>query len=154
VRLVTPKTADQFFQKVLNADHTVTPRVMTVDQPAAYPPAFEAFQLAELLPKTCPLRPYTYLNNIIKQDHRLVKRRVSPGVGSGAFATAERTIQGDEVMPILRKGQVRVMATGDVLTQNPIINQLFEVAASRPIAQPLLTLQSVFATRPPVAREL
>jgi transposase-like protein len=114
---------------VLSADHTVTPRVITVDQYGAYPPAFEALQQAELLPETCLLRPCKYLNNIIEQDHRLVKRRVNSGVGFGAFATAERTIHGYEVMHMLRKGQVGGMATGDVLAQNRIINQLFEVAA-------------------------
>src|SRR4029450_13783116 len=31
------KAAGQFFRKVLNADHTVTPRGITVDQHAAYP---------------------------------------------------------------------------------------------------------------------
>ena len=109
---------------MLSADHTVTPRVITVDQYGAYPPAFEALQQAELLPETCLLRPCKYLNNIIEQDHRLVKRRVNSGVGFGAFATAERTIQGYEVMHMLRNGQVGGMATGDVLAQNRIINQL------------------------------
>jgi transposase, IS6 family len=123
------KAAEQFFRKVLNADHTVTPRVITVDQHAAYPPAFEALQQAELLPETCLLRPCKYLNNIIEQDHRFVKRRVNPGLGFGAFSTVERTIQGYEVMHMLRKGQFRGMATGDVLAQKRIINQLFEMAA-------------------------
>ena len=103
--------------------------MITVDKNAAYPPSFEAFQQVELLPKTCLLRPCKHLTNIIEQDHRLVKRRVNPGLGFVAFSTAERTIQGYEVMHMLPKAQFGGMATGDVLAQNRIINQMFEVAA-------------------------
>jgi transposase, IS6 family len=69
------------------------------------------------------------LNNVIEQDHRFVKRRVNPGLGFGAFATAERTIQGYEAMHMLRKGQIEGLAKGDVLTQNQVINQLFGLVA-------------------------
>jgi transposase, IS6 family len=58
-----------------------------------------------------------------------VKRRVNPGLGFGAFATAQRTIQGYEAMHMLRKGQIEGLAKGDVLTQNRVINQLFGLAA-------------------------
>jgi IS6 family transposase len=58
-----------------------------------------------------------------------VKRRVNPGLGFGAFATAQRTIQAYEAMHMLRKGQIEGMAKGDVLAQNRIINQLFGLAA-------------------------
>jgi len=68
-------------------------------------------------------------SNIIEQDHRFMKRRVNPGLGFGAFATAERTIQGYEAMHRLRKGQLEGAAKGDILTQNRVINQLFGVAA-------------------------
>jgi transposase, IS6 family len=81
------------------------------------------------LPETCLLRPCKYLNNIIEQDHRFVKRRVNPGLGFGAFDTAQRTIQGYEVMHMLRKGQHDGLAKGDVLAQNRVINQLFGLAA-------------------------
>ena len=94
--------AEQFFRRVLSASHTTTPRVITVDQNAAYPPAFEALQQEGLLPKTCLLRQCKYLNNVIEQDHRFVKRRVNPGLGFGAFHTAQRTIQGYEAMHMLR----------------------------------------------------
>jgi transposase, IS6 family len=93
------EAAERFFRQVLQASHTLTPRVITVDKNAAYPPAFEALQQERLLPETCLLRQCKYLNNIIEQDHRFVKRRVNPGLGFGAFATAQRTIQGYEAMP-------------------------------------------------------
>jgi hypothetical protein len=69
--------------------------VITVDKNAAYPPAFGALQQDSTLPETCRLRQCKYLNNMIEQDHRFVKRLVNPGLGFGAFATAQRTIQGE-----------------------------------------------------------
>jgi transposase, IS6 family len=108
--------AEQFFRKVLDAGHTTLPRVITVDQNAAYPPAFEALQRDSTLPETCLLRPCKYLNNVIEQDHRFVKRRVNPGLGFGAIH-------------MLRKGQIQGLAKRDVLAQNRVINQLFGLAA-------------------------
>jgi hypothetical protein len=43
-------------------------------------------------------------------------------------------------MPMLRKGQIQGLAKGDVLAQNRVINQLFGLAASRVLTQPLLML--------------
>jgi transposase, IS6 family len=121
--------AEQFFRKVLDAAHTTVPRVITVDKHAAYPMAFDALQHDGTLPASCQLRRCKYLNNVVEQDHRFVKRRVNPGLGFGAFATAQRTIQGYEAMHRLRKGQLKGVATGDVLAQNRVINQLFGLAA-------------------------
>jgi IS6 family transposase len=66
---------------------------------------------------------------VVEQDHRFVKRHVNPGLGFGAFTTAQWTIQGYEVMHRLCKGQIEGMAKGDVLTQNRVVNQLFGLAA-------------------------
>jgi len=121
--------AKQFFRKVLDAGHTTLPRVITVDKNAVYPPAFEALQHDNSVPEACRLRQCKYLNNVVEQDHRLMKRRVNPGLGFSAFSTAQRTIQGYEAMHMLRKGQLDGVAKGDVLAQNRVINQLFGVAA-------------------------
>jgi transposase-like protein len=123
------EAAERFFRQVLQASHTLTPRVITVDKHAAYPPAFEALQQDSTLPETCLLRPCKYLNKVMEQDHRFVKRRVNPGLGVGAFHTAQRTIQGYEALHMIRKGQLEGIARGDVLAQNRVINQLFGLAA-------------------------
>jgi IS6 family transposase len=123
------EAAERFFRQVLQASHTLTPRVITVDKNAAYPPAFESLQQEQTLPDTCQLRPCKYLNNVVEQDHRFIKRRVNPGLGFGAFATAQRTIQGYAAMHMLHKGQIEGMIKGDVLAQNRVINQLFGLAA-------------------------
>jgi transposase, IS6 family len=84
--------AERFFRKVLQALHTRTPRVITVDKNASYSPAFEALQQESMLPESCVLRPCKYLNNVVEQDHRFVKRLVNPGLGFRAFHTVQRTI--------------------------------------------------------------
>jgi transposase, IS6 family len=69
------------------------------------------------------------LNNIVEQDHRLVKRLVNPGLGFGSFDTAQRTLQGYEAMHMIRKGSLQGSRKTDVLTQNRAIAQMFEVVA-------------------------
>jgi hypothetical protein len=47
---------------------------------------------------------------MVEQDHRFVRRHMQSGLRFGAFATAQRTIQGHEAMPMLCKGQLEGMA--------------------------------------------
>jgi IS6 family transposase len=105
------------------------PRVITVDQHAAYPSAFATLQQAGHLPDSCTLRQCKYLNNVVEQDHRFVKRRENPRLGFGSFLTAQRTLQGYEAMHMIRKGQIEGIAKGDVLAQNRVIAQLFGLVA-------------------------
>ena len=105
------------------------PRVITVDKNVAYPPAFSAIQQDGTVSEMCTLRQSKYLNNMIEQDHRFLKRRVKPGLGFGAFETAQRTIQGYEAIHMLRKGQCEGSTKGDILVQNRLINRLFGFAA-------------------------
>ncbi len=123
------KAAKRFFRKLLNASHTTTPRVITVDKNAAYPKAFNELQGEGLLADTEPLRQSKYLNNIIEQDHRFIKRLTNPGLGFGSFRTAWRTLRGYEVMNMIRKGQLQGAAKGDVLAQNHLIAELFGIGA-------------------------
>jgi transposase, IS6 family len=123
------EAAEHFFRQVLQASHTLTPRVITVEKNAAYPPAFESLQQEKTLPETCQLRQCKYLNNVVEQDHRFIKRRVNPGLGFGAFVTAQRTIQGYEAIHMLHKGQLQGVTKRDVLAQNRVINQLFGLTA-------------------------
>jgi transposase, IS6 family len=123
------EAAERFFRKVLGAAHTTLPRVITVDQNAAYPPAFDALLSDGTLREACTLRQCKYLNNVVEQDHRFIKRRVNPGLGFGTFSTAQQTIQGYEAMHMLRKGQIEGIAKRDILAQNHVINQLFGLAA-------------------------
>ena len=54
---------------------------------AAYPPAIDALKKTEALPEETELRQIKYLNNLIEQDHRNIKRRVNPRVLAGVLLT-------------------------------------------------------------------
>jgi transposase-like protein len=75
------------------------------------------------------LRQVKFLNNIVEQDHRRMKRLVRPGLGSGSFWTARRTLAGYEVMAIVRKGQLRKIGGRDMRAQATFAAELFDVAA-------------------------
>jgi len=51
------------------------------------------------------IRQIKYLNNIIEQDHRFIKRITKQMMGFKAFHSAEATIAGIELHHMLRKGQ-------------------------------------------------
>ena len=123
------QAAKRFFAKTLAAPHTTTPRVITVDKNAAYPKAFNELQAEGAIPDSCELRQVKYLNNIVEQDHRFIKRRVKPGLGFFSFETAWNTLQGYEVMNMVRKGQMRGVEKGDIMGQVVFIASLFGVAA-------------------------
>ncbi len=105
------------------------PRVINVDKNAAYPKAMAELKAAGLLPEAVELRQVKYLNNLIEQDHRFIKRLVKPGLGFFSFETAWRTLQGYEVMHMMRKGQMRGVEKGDIMGQISFIASLFGVAA-------------------------
>jgi transposase, IS6 family len=123
------EAAKHFFANVLGASHTVAPRVITVDKNAAYPKALKEMQAVGDLPTSCELRQSNYLNNLIEQDHRFLKRRVKPGLGFFSFKTAWRTFQGYEVMHMMRKGQMRDVEKGDILSQMALVSSVFGVVA-------------------------
>ena len=122
------KAAKRFFTKILNGPHTQTPRVINVDTNPAYPSALKDMKTDKVLSEQTELRQVKYLNNLIEQDHRFIKRRTNPGLGFGSFSTARRTIQGYEAMHMIRKGQVKNVEKGDVLGQIYFIHQIFGVA--------------------------
>jgi IS6 family transposase len=105
------------------------PRVITVDKNAAYPKAIADLKAAGTLPEQVELRQVKYLNTLVEQDHRFIKRLVKPGMGFFSFETAWRTLQGYEVMNMMRKGQVQGVNKGDITGQIAFIAGLFGVAA-------------------------
>ena len=104
-------------------------RVINTEKNAAYPKAIAELKAAGVLPERVELRQVKYLNNLIEQDHRFVKRLTKPGMGFFSFETAWRTLQGYEAMNMIRKGQLRGVAKGDVRSQIALISELFGVAA-------------------------
>ena len=56
------------------------------------------------------LRLPKYLNNLVEQDHRAIKRIVRPMLGFKTFDSARCTLRGVELMHMIKKGQ---MIAGD-----------------------------------------
>jgi transposase-like protein len=106
-----------------------TPRVINVDKNAAYPKAIADLKAAGMLPERVELRQVKYLNNLVEQDHRFIKRLVKPGMGFFSIETAGRTRHRYEVMHMIRKGQMQGVNKGDVTGQVTFIARLFGVAA-------------------------
>lgn len=123
------KAAKRFFRKTLKAIHTSIPRVITVDKNPAYPKAIKELKAAKKLPEIVKLRQIKYLNNIVEQDHRGIKRLIKPGMGFGSFNTARRTIRGYEIMNMVRKGQVIGVPRGAIKERILFLHQIFEVVA-------------------------
>src|ERR687884_1552770 len=121
--------AKRFFRKALAQPHTRNPRTITVDKNPAYPAAVAAMKRDDELWRFSRLRQVKYLNNIVEQDHRRIKRLVRPGLGFGGMRTAQRTLAGYEAMAMIRKGQVWDIGGRDIRAQAPFIAGLFGLAA-------------------------
>src|SRR6202012_2919721 len=121
--------AKRFFRRALAQPHTVNPRTITVDKNAAYPKATAEMKKEGGLWRRSRLRQVKYLNNIVEQDHRNVKRLTRPGLGFRGFWTARRTPAGYEAMAMMKEGQVRNIGGRDTRTQGMFIAGLFQVSA-------------------------
>ena len=91
------------------------PRAINTDNAKCYPPAIDESKEEGVLRWCCRNRPVQYLNNILDQDHRAIKKRIRAKQHFRQFCCARRTIQGYEVIHKIRKGQARWVKKGDVL---------------------------------------
>ena len=114
---------------MMRADHRRLPFSISVDKNAAYPDAFTSSQDEKILPKDCTLRRVKYLNNVIEQDHRSIKKKVRASQCFKGFHTAERTLEGIETMHMIRKGQVKRLDRNDAVGQAKFVESLFQIAA-------------------------
>ena len=84
----TEKQQRDFFKKALSSNHNQIPRVVTVDKNPAYPSSINELKNDKILPRNVGTRQIKYLNNIIEQDHRSIKRIVNPMLGFQSFRSA------------------------------------------------------------------
>ena len=96
------KAALRFLKKAVR-QHGLPDKV-TIDKSGANTAALEALQ--EETGHALEIRQSKYLNNLIEQDHRSVKRIVRPMLGFKAFHSAKVTLQGIELMHMIKKGQM------------------------------------------------
>ncbi|MCK5520044.1 MAG: IS6 family transposase [Candidatus Marinimicrobia bacterium] len=123
------RSAKSFLKKMLRAFHGSEPRVLSVDENPAYPPAVKVLKEAKLLDKNCILRQNKYWNNIIEQDHRFIKKLVRSGMGFKTFHSAWRTLKSYEIMNMIRKRPIKNIKKGEILKQKQFIENLFVHAA-------------------------
>jgi transposase, IS6 family len=121
--------AKRFFRKALGQPHAVNPRAITVDKNPAHPCAVTEMKADGEPWRFSRLRQVKYLNNIVEQDHRRLRRLMRSGLGFGSFWTAQRTPAGHEAMAMVRKGQVRGIGGRDMQAQAAFVADLFQIAA-------------------------
>ncbi|MDM5186078.1 IS6 family transposase [Bacillus sp. DX4.1] len=122
------KAAKRFFKKALRSFHVSKPRVITVDKNPAYPMAIEELKKEKKMPVGIQIRQVKYLNNIVEQDHRFIKRRVRSMLGLKSFKTAISILSGVEAMHMMKKGQL-VLMDKSVQNQKEFIRKLFGLAS-------------------------
>jgi transposase-like protein len=89
-----------------------TPEKITMDKSGANKAAIDEInadmEIAMLV------RQIKYLNNIVEQDHRAVKRITKPMLGFKSFQSAKSILAGIELMHMIRKGQLMMEGTDDL----------------------------------------
>src|SRR5216684_7739570 len=106
------QAAKRFLTKAIRR-HGV-PEKSTIDGSAANKAAIESYNEAH--GTAIEIRQIKYLNNIVEQDHRGVKRITCPMLGFKAFNAAQGTLTGIELMHMIKKKQMLVEGGDEGLT--------------------------------------
>jgi transposase, IS6 family len=121
--------ARSFLQLAIAQAGRIGPRVINVDGHPAYPTAVAELKRAHALGPRCQCRCSPYMNNMVEQDHRFVKKRVFASQWFRSVDGALNTIAGYEAMNIIRKGQIRWLPKTDVVGQIRFVERTFGIAA-------------------------
>jgi len=100
------KAALRFLRKAINENGK--PSLVNIDQSGANNAGLK--QVNRDNKTRIKIRQCKYLNNIIEQDHRRIKRLTRPMLGFKNFHAAQRTLAGMEVMAMIKKGQMQTPA--------------------------------------------
>ena len=123
--LLTPTrdrdAAEAFLRKAIR--NQGLPAKITIDQSGSNAAAIKHYKCTHKTALT--IRHSKYLNNVVEQDQRAVKRITHPVLGSKSFWAAGCTIAGIEVMHAIRKGQ---LATANDRPRTPV-EQFYALAA-------------------------
>ncbi|AIK95645.1 IS6 family transposase [Candidatus Odyssella acanthamoebae] len=119
--------AKRFFRKMLKQCRE-RPSSITTDKHSSYHTTIEELKKEGGLDERVKHRQAKYLNNIIEQDHRRIKRRTRPMLGFQSFKTANRTLKGIEAMAMMLKEQT-IYLTESFQDQVRFFNRLFNVYA-------------------------
>jgi len=95
--------ARRFFEKSI-AQNGV-PETVAIDTSGSNLAALHGVNAERETPIT--IRQIKYLNNVVEQDHRAIKRITRPMLGFKDFRCARIILSGIEVMQMIRKGQMK-----------------------------------------------
>jgi putative transposase len=96
--------AKAFFRKAFK--NNGYPEKVTIDKSGSNISALNSANKELPEGKQIEIRQIKYLNNIIEQDHRFIKKRTKPMLGFKSFRSAQITIAGIENIRIIQKGQI------------------------------------------------
>ena len=97
-------SAQKFLNKAIG--NNGKPRLINIDKSGANTQAIRIVNQYSLTFKKIRIRRVKYLNNIVEQDHRTIKRRIAITTGFKEFESAQRTLAGIEIVNIIRKNQI------------------------------------------------
>ena len=97
-------SAQRFLNKAIG--NNGKPRLINIDKSGANTEAIRIINRYSLTFKKIKTRRVKYLDNIVEQDHRTIKRRISITTGFKEFESAQRTLTGIEIINIIRKNQI------------------------------------------------
>ena len=97
-------SAQKFFNKAIG--NNGKPRIVNIDKSGSNNSSILTVNKRSLSTKKIKIRKVKYLNNIIEQDHRIIKRRIRIMTGFKEFESAQRTLSGIEVVSIIKKDQI------------------------------------------------
>jgi putative transposase len=105
--------AQRFLRRAI--ENNGVPSKINIDKSGANTAAIEAYNAESS--RSIELRQCKYLNNIVEQDHRPVKQKMSAALGFKNFHSAQATIAGIELVRMIRKGQVCLVPGGSEIEQ-------------------------------------
>jgi len=95
--------AQRYFEKSIQQNGV--PETVTIDKSGANLAALQAVNAER--DTAIKIRQVKYLNNVVEQDHRAIKRIIRPMLGFKDFHCARVMLSGIEVMHMIKKGQMR-----------------------------------------------
>ena len=93
----------RFFRKAIR--HHGEPEVVTIDKSGANTAALAILNADKSDEESITVRQNKYLNNLVEQDHRNIKRRIRLMTGFKSFRRAQTILAGIELVHMIRKGQ-------------------------------------------------
>nr|WP_175166228.1 IS6 family transposase [Paraburkholderia fynbosensis] len=113
-------TARRYFEKSI--EQNGEPETVTIDKSGAKLAALDTLNAERETP--IKIRQNKYLNNVIEQDHRAIKRRARPMLGFKSFRCGRILLSGIELMHMIAKGQMQDRGIGYTRAQ-----QFYSLAA-------------------------